>query len=162
MSNARAIYDRYRAAAQVYAELCATDPQTWHRPNVAEFSELNRLLLPHAESGDMLCQYALATILWMGLGCDSENEFQTGYSTAIAEATRWWIAAAMQGFWPALDNLVSSGVGAQAKRASEAFRELEQARPDLVGWSHGMPIYGPEFVQELCKRLYGQVVTDSG
>lgn len=109
----------------------------------------------------MYCQYALATILSMGLCCESEEQFLAGHSAAREAATHWWIAAAMQGFWPALDNLITSGVGAEAQRASEAFRRLEQERRDLVGSSHGMPVYGPEFVQELSRRFYGRVITDA-
>ena len=108
----------------------------------------------------MYCQYALATILSMGLCCDTEEQFLAGHSAAREAATRWWIAAAMQGFWPALDNLVTSGVGVETQRASEAWDKLEQERPDLVGSSHGMPVYGPDFVRELSRRLYGRVVTE--
>ena len=142
VSNSRAVYDRYQAAFRAYGETCAADPQSWHRPDVAEFSELRRLLLPHAESGDMTCQYALATIQWWGLCCESEEQFSAGRGAAMEEATRWWIAAAMQGCWPALDNLVTSGVGAEAQRATEAFRQLKKERRDLVVSSHGMPVYG--------------------
>jgi hypothetical protein len=101
----------------------------------------------------MLCQYALATILSWGLCCASVEEIHAGRATAIEEATRWWSAAAMQGYWPALDNLVTSGVGAEAERARKAWHQLEAEKPDLVGWSHRMPVYGPEFVQEVCKRF---------
>ncbi len=161
MSNSRALYDRYQAAVRAYGDACADDPQSWHRPDVAEFTELRRLLLPHAESGDMACQYALATILWLGLCCESMEQFVAGRVAAIEEATRWWIAAAMQGYWPALDNLVTSGIGPEAQRAREAWRQLEHERPDLVGSSHGMPLYGPEFVQELSRRFYGRIITDA-
>jgi hypothetical protein len=107
----------------------------------------------------MFCQYALASILWLGLCCTSEAEIQAGRAAALEEATRWWTAAAMQGHWPALDNLVTSGVGADAERARESWHQLEQERPDLVGSSHSMPVYGPDFVQELCRRFYGRVIT---
>jgi len=161
MSNPRAICDRYEAAVRAYSRDCASDLSSWHRPDVAEFSELRRLLTPYAESGDMLCQYALATILWLGLCCVSEEQFMEGHSVACEEATRWWIAAAKQGHLPALDNLVGSGVGSEAQQAREAFRKLECERRDLVGSSHGMPIYGDEFIQELSRRFYGRVTTDA-
>src|SRR4051794_3530634 len=114
MNSPDPVFERYQVAIQAYFRLCATDPQGWHRPDGTEFSELRRLLLAPAGSGDMLCQYALATILWFGLCCESEEQFQTGYAAAIEEATRWWLAAAKQDYWPALDNLVTSGVGAEA------------------------------------------------
>jgi hypothetical protein len=91
----------------------------------------------------------------------NEEDYEAGYSSAQKEATRWWVAAAVQGFWPALDNLLSSGVGPDMERAREAARQLERERRDLVGSSHGMLVHGPEFVQELSRRLYGRVVTDA-
>ena len=161
MSNSRVLYDRYQIAFRAYGDICASAPERWHRPDVAEFTELHRLLLPHAESGDMYCQYALATIHSMGLCSESEEQFLADHIDAREAATRWWIAAAMQGFWPALDNLVTSGIGPEAQRACEAWRQLEQDRRDLVGSSHGMPVYGPEFVRELSRRFYGRVITDA-
>ncbi|MDH4082313.1 MAG: hypothetical protein OEV99_05255 [Nitrospira sp.] len=160
MSNLHDLYDRYQAAWRAYRDTCTVDAQSWHRPDVAEFTELRRLLLPHAESGDITSQYALATILWMGFCCESEEQFVAGHAAAMEEATRWWLAAARQGYWPALDNLVTSGVGAEAKRTSEAWNQLEKERGDLVGSSHGMTVYGPEFVQELSRRLFGRVIRD--
>lgn len=65
MNESAAIRDRYQAAVRVYVETCAKDPSMWHRPDIVEFNHLRRLLLPHAESGDVMCQYALATILNM-------------------------------------------------------------------------------------------------
>jgi hypothetical protein len=160
MSNSCSLYDRYLKASAAYTADCSSDPSSWHRPDVAEFSELRRLLKPQAESGDMFCQYALATILSQGLCCESDDQLKAGYDSAREEATRWWIAAAKQGFWPALDNLVTSGVGLEAQRAGEAWRQLERERRDLVGSANGMPIYGDEFVQELSRRLYGRVITN--
>jgi hypothetical protein len=159
MNDLQTVYDRYVSAMADYTRICAADPNTWHRPDVSEFSALKSLLLPHAESGDVHCQYALAVILWMGLCCESEEEMQTRYGSLLAEATLWWAAAAARGYWPALDNLVTDGVGEQAARAKEAGKELERERGDLVGWADKMPIYGQDFVQELSRRLYGRVIT---
>jgi hypothetical protein len=103
-----------------------------------------------------LCQYALATIAWLGLACESEEEFIASHAAVVEETTRWWAAAATQGYWPALDNLVTSGIGPEAERAREACQLLKHARPDLIGVSEGMPVYGPEFFQELSKNLYGR------
>lgn len=156
MDNLQALYERYQAATQAYAERSSAGQQEWHQPDVVEFSELQNLLLPHAESGDMHCQYAIATILWGGLCCESEDDWMAGYPERIKEATRWWIAAATQGHVYALDNLVTSGIGPEAERAREASDVLEQERGDLVGASHGMPVYGPDFFAELSRRLYGK------
>lgn len=128
---------------------------------MAEFTELYSLLLPHANSGDMDCQYALATILSMGLCSTSEEQFLIGHTAAREAATRWWIAAAMQGFGLALDNLVTSGIGPEAQRAREAWRQLNQECRDLTGTSHSMPVYGPVFINKLSKRLYGRAITDA-
>jgi hypothetical protein len=161
MSNSRALLDRYDAAMQAYVADCSSDPSIWHRPNVEEFSELYGLLTPYAEAGEMLCQYALATILWAGLRCESEEKHHASQASAKEEATRWWIAAARRGYWPALDNLFSAGVGKEADLAREAFHKLERERPDLVWLSSNVPIYGDEFVQELSRRLYGRVTLDA-
>ncbi len=154
MDDLQALHERYQTALDTYAEWSAG--QDWHRPNVAEFRELQRLLLPHAESGDKRSQYAIASILWLGLCCESEEDWIAGHPVRIKEATRWWTAAAAQGHVSALDNLVTSGTGPEADRAREASTVLEQERPDLVEASHGMPAYGPEFFEELSKRLYGE------
>jgi hypothetical protein len=73
----------------------------------------------------------------------------------MREATHWWYTAASQGYWPALDNLISQGVGPEAERARIASREVERERADLIGQSHDMPVYGPDFIQEVGRRLYG-------
>ena len=161
MNNSQTIYDRYEVAMRVYAEGCAAEAEEWHRPDVVEFSELLRLLKPYAESGDMGCQYAVATILWLGRCCESEEQMAVSQASACEEASHWWIALAKQGFTPALDNLVTSGVGAEAQRAREAWRSLARERHELVGSSNDMPVYGPEFIQELSRRLYGRVIADA-
>jgi hypothetical protein len=135
MNNSQTIYDRYEVAMRTYSEGCAADTQEWHRPDVAEFSELLRLLKPYVESGDMCCQYTVATILILGLCCESEEQMAASQGSACEEASHWWIALAKQGFTPALDNLVTSGVGAEAQRAREAWRQLARERRELVGSS---------------------------
>jgi len=155
------IYDRYEVAMRVYAEDCAAETEAWHRPDVVEFSELFRLLKPYAESGDMRCQYAVATILWLGLCCGSEEQMAASQASACAEASHWWIALARQGFTPALDNLVTSGLGTEAQRAREAWRQLARERNELVSSWNDMPVYRPEFMKELSRRLYGRVITDA-
>lgn len=162
MKDSRAILERFRRAARGYGDVCAANPEIWQKPDVAEFKELKEFLRPCAEAGDVQCQYALAIIAWQGLCCESEEQHHAGYQDAVKEATRWWLAAAKQGYWPALDNLVTDGFGEEAKKAKEVFRELERERPDLVGWSGKMPVYGDEFIKELSKRLYGKVIVDVG
>jgi hypothetical protein len=161
MNEPGVIYDRYLAAFRSYGDLCARASEHWHRPDVVEFSQLYNLLLPHAERGDMLCQYAVPTILWQGLLCETEKQFIARDLPSRKEATCWWIAAARQGHLPALDNLVTSGIGLEAERAREGWKQLAEERPDLVGSSNAEPIYGDEFVQELCVKLYGRVVPNA-
>jgi len=152
--------ERFEAAMHAHANRCAENPETWHCSNFVEFIELKKLLLPLAEAGVVHCQYALATIIWLGLCCQSEQEFVQGRDAAAQDATPWWLAAAKHGFWPATDNLVTSGFGSEAREAVKAWEQLESERPDLIGRSHGMPVYGPKFVQELTRRLYGKVITE--
>lgn len=149
-------YARYQAALGNYCQVCHGAPDRWHRPDVAEFTELRRLLLPRAEAGDMHCQYAVATILKLGLQCESEAEFADAQAANLEEASRLWLTAARQGHWPALDNLVTSGVGPEADAARRAFQQLAEERPELVGASHGMPVFGPPFMQQLLRQLYGE------
>jgi hypothetical protein len=160
MTDKLAVYARYEAASQAHTDFCVRTPGNWHPPNVAEFRELKRLLLPHAEAGDTRSQYAVATILFLGLCCESEEQYLRTYDAAVAEATPWWIAAAKQGYWPALDSLLTCGVGAEAERLREASNELMRERPDLISRADGMPIYNDEFMQELSRRIYGGVATE--
>jgi hypothetical protein len=160
MSDKFVVYARYEAASQAHTDFCLRRPGGWHPPDVAQFSELKRLLLPHAEAGDTRSQYAVATILFLGLCCESEEQYVRSYDTAIAEATPWWTAAAKQGYWPALDSLLTCGVGTEAERLREASNQLRRERPDLIGHYQGVPSYGDEFMQELSRRIYGGVVTE--
>lgn len=162
MNDIDILLQRYDRAIDLYTRVCTRDSSIWHRPDTNEFTRLSALLSPHAEGGDIRCQYALATIYYLGLCCESEEQYHRNYEETIQVASRWWFAAASQGHWDALDNLITCGVGVEAERVKEACRHFEQQRRDLVGWSHevNMPIYGPDFMQELCKAIYGRVVTD--
>lgn len=160
MSKLHCPHQRYLTAMNAYAETCSADPENWHPPDATEFSEIARDLLQAAEQGDMYCQYALATILHMGLNLETEEQFVVAMAEANEAATRWWIAAAKQGFWPAVDNLLTSGVGEEAQRIRDAFDQLEKERKNMVGSSHGMPVYTASIFQELSWRLYGKVMND--
>jgi TPR repeat protein len=158
----KAVLERYDKAITAWVDTCAVEPSRWHRPDTKEFMELKSLLRLPAESGDALCQYALAAIYWQGLCQETEAAYLSNYTSEIEEATRWWVAAATQGHWPAVDNLVTSGVGPEAERARAVAKQLKQERPELVPWSGNMPVYGPEYMQALCKLLYGRVVEGEG
>jgi len=43
-------------------------------------------------------------------------------------STTWWIAAARQGDWRALDNLATDGVGRESDIVREAWKQLEKER----------------------------------
>lgn len=85
------------------------------------------------------------------------------YQECLKEATKWWIRAASQGHWGALDNLLTCGVGPEAERVRNLAQHFESQRPELVAHDNEgevpMPIYGPNFMQELCKFIYGRVIT---
>jgi TPR repeat protein len=160
MSEFHPAYERYLTAVTAYAEMCSSNPMEWNRPDADNFAELMDLLQHPAEQGDRYCQYALATILHMGLTAESEEEFMATRHKASEAATRWWLAAAKQGFWPAVDNLLTSGTGDEAQRIRDVFGTIKAQRKDLIGSSHGMPVYGAAIMQELNWRLYGKVLDD--
>ncbi len=160
MNEVDALLQQYERAVELNTGDCSHNPSIWHRPDTNEFTALRALLIPLAEAGEMRCQYALATIYWLGFCCDSEEEYHRNYEETIQIATRWWIAAASQGHWGALDNLITCGVGVEADRVKEACRQFEEQNKHLVGWSHNMPVYGPDFMQAVCKTIYGRVAED--
>jgi hypothetical protein len=158
MDDAAQTITDFQAAISSYVETCSHSPMEYHAPAADVFQALATRLRPIAEDGHLHCQYALATIHLMKLTCLSEEEERLHHEREIVQATRWLVAAARQGCWPAVDNLVTSGVGPEAERAREGWQELEAERPDLIGKYGSMPVYGPEFTQELCRRLYGKVI----
>jgi hypothetical protein len=126
-------------------------PLPGRNPNA--FRELVPELERHSEAGEPRCQAALATILAFGLACVTDSEFREQYDSLIRRATSLWVDAAMQRFWLAFDNLATCGVGPEADAARSIVRSLEQENPALVGSQDGLPVYGPEFMQEACARF---------
>lgn len=160
MDNIQSVLRRYYKSVELYGNACAQDPSVWHRPDASEFSQLHDLLLPLAEAGDMHAQYALATIYWLGLRCQSEEQYFEEYQALLEKATFWWVAAASQGHWVALDNLLTCGVGKEAGRVTSLRYQFEKTHPRLVDRSDDMPLYGPDFMQELCRTVYGKGLED--
>jgi len=146
---------RYDRACDVYTAETIAHAGAWHRADVEEFSELFESLLPHAYDGESLAQYAVATILWLGMRCETQQEQFDHYQASVTEASRWWIAAAKQGHLGALDNLLTSGVGAEADHLRRIAELVQVERPELVSWSDGMPCFGREYFLELFERTYG-------
>lgn len=164
MNDVDVLLDRYARAVENMTEIDGREPSVWHLPDVIEFEGLRAQMEPYAEDGNPYCQYALASIEWLGWCCQSEEQYYEQYPRSILKATQWWIAAAKQGHWGALDNLITCGVGDEADRVREAFREFEAQRPELIGtYDEGplpMPIYGPGFMQQLCLSIYGCVISE--
>lgn len=156
-AEAKAVFAQYHALLDEFSAQCRAAPERWHSL-AKEFSALRERLRPHAEAGDYNCQYALGTIAFLGLCCASEAEYQATHELLKEEATPWWIAAGRQGCWWAVDNLLS-GKGPEADRARAVVKEVQGDSAHLIGHDAptGMPIYGPEFMQEVTRRLYGVV-----
>ena len=154
MTNSEAILAEYHRAIERNTAICATDPSCYHPPDIITFRSLRTRLVPFADSGDMHCQYALATILFLGLCYTTEDEQHLHRSSDIAEASILWDAAAAQGSAWAIDNLITSGVGPAAERARAEARRVEQERSDLVPWRDDHPVYGPNFMETVRRRIY--------
>jgi hypothetical protein len=111
------------------------DPD-WHPSDYIGFETLRDLLTPHAHAGNVRCQYALATIVYLDL-CEedeTEEEYLSRHDEAgcCAAATPWWVAAANQGYWAAVDSHIVMGVGPEAERARTVASEVEKDYVELV------------------------------
>lgn len=155
-TEAKAVFAQYRAALDDFCAQCRATPDQWHSLAKA-CSALRLLLLPHAAAGDRDCQYSLGTMGLLGLCCESKAEWETGLERALEDATHWWVLAAKQGHSWAVDNLVSSGRGPEADRVRVVFAEVKRDRVGVIDDSGGNHICGPEFMEEVTRRLYGVV-----
>ncbi|HSI96071.1 MAG TPA: hypothetical protein VK938_08295 [Methylophilaceae bacterium] len=145
---------RYDSAIELWADSCASNPDIWHRPDTNEFISLLPEILNFAKNGNIKCMYAAAMIYSFGLCYDSEHAYLENYSELISLATNWWGEAAAAGYLPAVDNLLTSGVGPLAEKARLMAKQIRIEHKDLIGSSNNMPVYGESFMQELHKRLY--------
>jgi hypothetical protein len=66
MTSVTKVLDRFDRAIDQYRKVCSSAPDQWHRPDTSEFTELKRLLYPHAKDGNSYRQYALSTIYCWG------------------------------------------------------------------------------------------------
>jgi len=149
-----AIQRQYEDAMDAFVNASIKHAGAWFRPDVETFSTLYSEVLPFAELGDAWAQYAIATILSLGLRCSTQQVYAEIYPSLLPTMTHWWTSAAKQGHLGALDNLVTSGVGIEAERARSVAKAIQQERPELIGSSLGMPSYGPEYFEEMYRRLY--------
>ena len=76
MTDADALLSEYEAAMTAHCDICAAHPEQYHTPDSATFCSLRSRLMPFAESGDIRCQYAVATILSLGLCHRTEEQQQ--------------------------------------------------------------------------------------
>lgn len=149
-----AIQRRYEAAMDEFVNASIEHAGTWFRPDVATFNSLYAEILPIADSGDAWAQYAVGTMLSLGLRCSTQQEYFESYLSHLPTMSHWWSVAAKQGHLGALDNLLTSGIGVESDRARSLANAIRQERPELIGSSHGMPCYGQEYFEELNRRLY--------
>ena len=154
MASIEIVLKRFDDAMRDWTAACHQDPSVWHRADIATFRDLLPLLLRHAEAGNADCQYAVATIYWLGACCDTEAEFLSGYENSILQATQWWLRAARQGDTRAIDNLITCGVGPTADEVRLVSCDVERERADLIGRSGGMPVYADRFMGEVLRRMY--------
>ena len=150
MSDEDRVLARYEAAFDRLESGDAESPLPGR--NAEEFASLLPDLERAAASGRARCQAALATVLGFGLACRSEAEFQANAESLLLRATALWAEAASQGYWPSFDNLVTSGIGEEAEAARAIAAELEVERSELIGRAGAMPVYGPAFMEEACRR----------
>lgn len=154
MSSVEGILLRYDSAIELWADSCANNPDIWHRPDTNEFISLLPEILTFAKNGNIKCMYAAAIIYSFSLCYDSEHAYLENYSELISMATDWWGKAAAAGYLPAVDNLLTSGVGPLAEKARLVAKQIESEHNDLIGNTNIMPVYSESFMQELHKRLY--------
>lgn len=155
-SEYSAIQRRYEVAMDEFVNASIEHAGAWFRPDVAAFSSLYSVILPFAESKDAWAQYAIATILSLGLRCSTQQEYVESYQCFLPTMSHWWASAAKQGHFDALDNLVTSGVGVEAEKARAVAKAIQQEMPGLIGSAQGMPSYGPDYFKELYKRFSGE------
>jgi hypothetical protein len=147
MSQFESVLVRYRAACE---NLSGGDA---YQGCATTFATLLDELEAGAVAGDEYCQDAIATILGYGLHYTPSEGSVLERERDRERATHFWIAAAKQGLWGSFDNLVTQGVGPVADQAREIWKQVEAEQPELVGYSQGMPVYGPPFVQKACERF---------
>jgi hypothetical protein len=125
------------------------DDENWYVTEAwaAKFRDHFAALLPLAEAGNPLAQYQIAGLLMLGYRQCSLRECEENYPTEVVQMSSWLERAARQGVVVAVDNLITSGVGAEAERLRKITAEVERDRANgqqyLIGetWrrAYGMP-----------------------
>ena len=130
-----------------------SDGESW---NVSEeaagrFQDHLNKMLPLAEDGNPWAQYNVAVVFMNGYLQTSLGSVKENYQKDCEKMSYWLEKAAKKGFFAAVDNLVTSGVGEESERLRNIFREVE-ARTE-VPWSeeYNLPVYPPSIFEEVWK-----------
>jgi len=106
------------------------------------FNNHLKSLIPLAERGDPIAQYNVAIIYMNGYLYSSESAAKNNYEIDKIEMSKWLECAARAGIAAALDNLITSGVGAESDRIRELYyrhkNDLENGPPPSEAWQRDM------------------------
>jgi hypothetical protein len=115
------------------------------------FQEHLQKIIPIAENGNVLAQYAVAAIYMSGHCYTSSEDQLANADHDLAEMTKWLVKAARQGYMIAVDNLIAAGVGPEAERVRSIYNELQ----DQIKNGEKFPI------GETYRRAYGAPILES-
>lgn len=116
-----------------------------------KFQEHLQKLIPIAENGNVLAQYAVAAIYMLGYCYTSSEDQLANADHDLAEMTKWLVRAARQGYLIAVDNLIAAGVGPEAERVRSIYHDVQEQRKN----GQNPPI------GETCRRAYGAPILES-
>jgi hypothetical protein len=115
------------------------------------FQEHLQKIIPIAENGNVLAQYAVAAIYMSGCCYTSSEDQLANADNDLAEMTKWLVKAARQGYMIAVDNLIAAGVGPEAERVRSIYNELQYQIKN-----------GEKFpIGETYRRAYGAPILES-
>ena len=98
--------------------------QGWHVTEkwVKKYQYHLSTLLPLAENGDAMAQYAVATIYLTSYLYDNEEDAINNHDKDALEMSKWLTLAAKQGVLSAIDNLITTGTNKEAKKLMALYR----------------------------------------
>ncbi len=116
-----------------------------------KFRDHLQKLIPVAENGNVLAQYAVAAIYMAGYCYTSSEDQLANAEHDLAEMTKWLVRAARQGYLIAVDNLISGGVGPEAERVRSIYNEVQEQGKNGQNLPNG----------ETYRRAYGAPILES-
>lgn len=130
-----------------------SNSEDWHVTDewATKFQLHLERLLPLAERGNVLAQYAVAAIYMLGCRYSTSEEHLANSEHDLVEMTKWLVRAARQGYLVAVDNLISAGYGSEAERVRSIYREIQEE----IGKEHV-----PYPVGEVMRRAYGSAMPE--